>query len=87
MESYMKYLVYILYSPSKDRYYIGQTQDIEDRMLRHNSGRSKSTKYGLPWILVYTKEFDSRSTAMLYEKKLKSEKSREYLEEMIKNTG
>ena len=79
----MKYYVYILYSPSKDRYYIGQTQDIEDRILRHNTGRSKSTKYGIPWNLVYIKEFGTRSEAMIYENKLKSEKSKKYIDELI----
>ena len=82
----MKYKVYILYSSSKDRYYIGQTNNIEDRIKRHNSGRSKATKYGMPWKLVYTKGFETRSEAMLYEMKLKSEKSREYIEELIKCT-
>ena len=79
----MKYNVYILHSLSKDRYYIGQTQDIEDRIIRHNSGRSKSTKYGIPWKLVYKKEFGTRSEAMIYENKLKSEKSKKYIDELI----
>ncbi|HDP66927.1 MAG TPA: GIY-YIG nuclease family protein, partial [Candidatus Marinimicrobia bacterium] len=31
--------VYILYSPSKDRYYVGQTNDLNRRLVEHNSGQ------------------------------------------------
>ena len=80
----MKYVVYILYSASKDKYYIGQTQDITDRMIRHNSGRSKSTKHGIPREIVYLKEFDTRSEAMIWEKELKTKKSETFIEELIR---
>ncbi|MDD5765678.1 MAG: GIY-YIG nuclease family protein [Candidatus Marinimicrobia bacterium] len=75
--------VYILYSKSKDRYYIGQTQDLANRLNEHNSGESKSTKTGVPWIVVYTKEFQTRSEAMIYENQLKSLKNRKIIEELI----
>jgi len=79
----MAIMVYILYSPSKDRYYIGQTQDLANRLNEHNSGESKSTRAGIPWKVVYTKEFQTRSEAMIYENRLKSLKSRKILEELI----
>ncbi|WP_255777970.1 GIY-YIG nuclease family protein, partial [Mariniradius sediminis] len=31
------YFVYILYSPSTGSYYIGQTMDLENRLIQHNS--------------------------------------------------
>ncbi len=68
--------VYILYSSYVDQYYVGHTQNIEDRLSRHNSGRSLSTKKGKPWILVYTETFETRSEAMLREKAIKQMKSR-----------
>ncbi|WP_410266623.1 GIY-YIG nuclease family protein [Cyclobacterium sp.] len=39
----MENFVYILYSASLDRFYVGQTQDLETRLQRHNSGRNKSS--------------------------------------------
>ncbi|MFW6249215.1 MAG: GIY-YIG nuclease family protein [Bacteroidota bacterium] len=33
----MAFIVYILYSKSKDKYYIGQTNDLERRFHEHNS--------------------------------------------------
>jgi putative endonuclease len=77
--------VYILYSSHLDQYYVGHTQNIEDRLSRHNSGRSLSTKKGKPWILVYTETFETRSEAMLREKAIKQMKSRTYLEQIIQN--
>ncbi|MBX3255554.1 MAG: GIY-YIG nuclease family protein, partial [Chitinophagaceae bacterium] len=40
----MPYTVYILYSSTLDQYYIGHTQDMADRIFRHNNSGSKSTK-------------------------------------------
>jgi putative endonuclease len=58
---------------------------MEDRLSRHNSGRSLSTKKGKPWNLVYTETFETRSEAMLREKAIKKMKSRTYLEQLIQN--
>ena len=81
------YYVYILHSNSKNKYYVGHTQDITDRMTRHNGGRSKSTKYGIPWDLVYLKSFATKSEAVKGEIKIKSMKSKEYIEELIRSDG
>jgi putative endonuclease len=75
---------YILYSISKDRFYIGHTANLEDRIKRHNSGRSKSTKYGIPWEIVYTKEFTSQAEAYQFEMHIKSKKSRNFINRLIK---
>jgi hypothetical protein len=40
--------VYILYSTSKDKYYIGQTDCLERRVKEHSSGLCISTKAGRP---------------------------------------
>jgi putative endonuclease len=78
----MKFFVYILYSPTLDRYYVGQTQDLEERLGRHNSGRNKSTKGGIPWTMVHFQEFSSRNEAMERERKVKNIGSRRYLEQL-----
>ena len=79
------FIVYILYSSHVDQYYVGHTQNIDDRLSRHNSGRSLSTKKGKPWILVYTETFETRSEAMLREKAIKQMKSRTYLKQLIQD--
>lgn len=77
------YYVYMLYSAIVDRYYVGQTSNLEERLKRHNQGRSKYTKSGIPWKLVYKESFETRSDAMSREMKLKQSKSREHLVQVI----
>jgi putative endonuclease len=76
----MDYFVYILYSPSLDRYYVGQTKDIEERLERHNAGRNKSTKGGIPWEMVHFEKFPDRPSAVRQEKLIKNLGSRRYLQ-------
>jgi putative endonuclease len=72
----MNYSVYILYSEKHDRYYVGQTNNLVDRLHRHNSGYVKSTKPFRPWKLASHIDFDDRKSAVAFEKKIKSYKSR-----------
>mgnify|MGYP006289285099 CR=1 FL=1 len=80
---FMEYFVYILYSQSKGRYYVGSTGNLEDRMTRHKQGRSKATKAGRPWQLVFKKQFQDRSSAYQYEMYIKKQKSSRYIEQLI----
>ena len=79
--------VYILYSPSIDTYYIGSTANLEDRIKRHNSGRSTYTKRGIPWQIVYTKEFSTKAEACREECRIKAEKSRKYIEQLLSHNA
>jgi len=73
----MAYLVYILKSTKDNKYYIGQTSDVEQRLNAHNNGSVPSTKNRRPLILIFQKEFSLRSDAMKYEKHLKQYKNTE----------
>ena len=81
------FYTYILYSEKLDSYYTGSTSKIEDRILRHNSGRSIYTKRGIPWKLVYSKTYNSKSEAFKAEMYIKSQKSRLYIEQLIGGSG
>ena len=70
------FFVYILKSTSRGSYYIGQTSDLESRLSRHNAGRNRSTKSGVPCIVLYWKEYETRSEAVVMERQLKSLKKR-----------
>jgi putative endonuclease len=80
----MFYYTYILYSQSRDRYYIGSTTNLEQRLIRHNAGATPSTKAGRPWVIVYTEAFDSKTEALKRENYLKRMKSRSFIENLIK---
>lgn len=79
----MKYYVYILYSQLKNRYYIGYTHNPEERLIEHNLGATTSTRPGRPWTLVYTEEFEDKSSAIKREAEIKRMKSRKYIESLI----
>ena len=58
------FYLYILYSKSLDQYYIGHSENLEDRLYGHNNSGSKSIKKANDWIVVYKEEFLTRSEAM-----------------------
>ena len=68
----MSYYVYILFSPSTDSYYKGQTSDLQDRLNRHNNKQEKATRNGVPWYLMWSTEKETRSEALILERKLKN---------------
>jgi putative endonuclease len=80
----MSHWVYIIYSESADSYYKGQTDNLLDRIKRHNNGWEKATKHGIPWKLMWSAEKADRSSAMKLEKKLKN-LTRDRLIKFMKN--
>jgi putative endonuclease len=66
------YFVYILYSKKFNRFYKGQTENIEARLKKHNDGQVPSTKPFIPFELVIFFEKETREEALLLEKKLKN---------------
>jgi len=76
------FTVYILYSSSTQKYYTGQTQNLENRMVEHNSGETTSIKNGIPWVIVWSKEVETRAEAMQLEKKIKSRGARRFIEDI-----
>ena len=81
----MPYFVYILKSLQNGSYYIGSTNDLEDRFKRHNEGRVSYTKSKRPWELVYSEEHPDRSSVMKRENAIKRRKSAQFIEVLIKN--
>ena len=75
---FMPFVVYIIYSPSLDQYYIGHSENMEDRLFRHNNSGSKSTKKANDWELVYTEIFPTKSETTKRELEIKKKKSRKY---------
>jgi putative endonuclease len=77
------YYTYIIESITSEKLYIGQTNNLTDRIKRHNTNQNKFTKNKGPWKLIYSKEFGSRSEAVKFEMKLKSIKNKSYLLEKL----
>jgi len=79
----MAFYVYIIQSELDRSYYIGSTQDLDERLRRHNQGRSTYTKAKRPWKLVYYEEFIDRSSAMKREREIKRQRSKKFIEALV----
>jgi putative endonuclease len=82
------FYIYILYSETADKYYIGQTEDVQRRLFQHNNPleAQKFTAKCIPWKLpLYFKVNENRGDAMRVEKFIKSQKSRNFILELIRN--
>lgn len=77
------YFTYILQSEKDKSYYIGSTNDIEKRVIKHNKGYSQYTKSKRPWKLVHKEEYNTLSEARKRESYLKSLKSKIAIEKLI----
>ncbi len=80
------YYVYVIYSKALDKIYKGCTNNLRDRIDKHNKGRVKTTKSGIPWELIYYEAFVNKSDARKEELFLKSGKGRERLKYLLENT-
>ncbi len=67
----MWHYTYILEN-AKGYQYVGLTDDIVDRLERHNRGEIPSTAKYRPWHMASFTAFPSREQASAYEKYLKS---------------
>jgi putative endonuclease len=67
----MAYYVYILQSELDESFYIGSTQNLDERMQRHNQGRFVYTKAKRPWKLVYFEKYPDRSSVVERENQIK----------------
>ena len=81
------YFVYILYSFSIHKFYVGQTSDIQSRVQRHNQGGEKYTSKGIPWTLLWSTAKGTRKEAINLEQKLKNLSQERLFGLMMKYNG
>ena len=72
-------------SPGIKKTYVGYTNNIQNRLDKHNSNKGAKSTKGYKWLLIYSKKFKSKKEAMSFEYKLKKNKSlrKEILEKSI----
>ncbi len=73
------FFVYVLRSTVNGNFYVGMTENITARLLRHNKGENKSTKAHRPWELFFSESFDTRVEARKREVYLKAGSGKEYI--------
>jgi len=76
--------IYLLLSKKTGKWYIGLTEDMQKRILKHNAGENRSTRYGIPWKLVYCEIGLNKKDAQARERYFKSGLGRKYLKNRLK---
>jgi putative endonuclease len=76
------YYVYIIESQKSGIFYKGSTSDYDRRLDEHNEGINHYTRGKGPWKLIFVQQFETKSEALLKEKKLKR-CNKEYLKWLV----
>ena len=61
-------------TPGVKKTYVGYTNNLNLRLSKHNSNKGAKSTKGYKWILIYSKKFKSKNSAMSYEYKLKKDR-------------
>ncbi len=61
---------------NKKKTYVGYTNNINNRLSKHNLNKGARSTKGYKWELVYKKRFNSKNKALSYEYKLKNDRKK-----------
>ncbi len=79
----MRFYLYILYSRLLNKYYVGHTSNIEERLKSHLYNHLGFTSRAKDWVLVYSEGFSKKTDAQARELQIKKWKSRLMIEKLI----
>ena len=74
---------YVLRSQRTGRYYIRSTDNLEQRLIYHNTNKTRYTRGKGPWHLAWSELHSSRAEVVKREREIKGWKSRPYMERML----
>jgi len=80
------YTVYALYNKEHGKIYIGQTQNLQNRLGLHNQAtfrNSFTARFSGDWVVIYSEQAPDRKVALQREKALKSFRGREFVRKHI----
>ena len=78
------FYTYIIFSEILNKYYIGSTTNIEERLVKHNHNHKGFTGNKSDWKIVYFEEYMIKTDALKRELQIKKWKSRIKIEKLIK---
>jgi putative endonuclease len=83
----MSHFLYILFSKSKGKYYVGETHNLTERLLRHNNHTydNSFTKIANDWEVTLAFECINKTDALYLEGFIKRMKSKIFVEKIILN--
>ena len=81
------WFVYAIVSLKNRQIYVGMSQNIERRIIEHNSGHTKSTRAYIPWELFFTENANGSKQARSREKYWKSGIGKEKLKIILSTSN
>jgi putative endonuclease len=79
----VNFYVYILYSPSLDTFYIGSSENPQNRLKKHLANHKGFTAKAKDWVICYAELFPSKILALKREKQLKGWKNKTRIRQLI----
>ena len=72
------YFVYMLKTTGllKIKTYVGYTNNLKERLIKHNSNKGAKATKGYKWEIIFKKKFQDKRKAMSYEYKLKKDRKK-----------
>ena len=85
----MSHYLYILYSKTCKKYYVGETHNVNERISKHNLHEYSNSysKITNDWELILSYECVNRNDALFIEKFIKKMKSKVFIEKIILNSN
>lgn len=80
------FVVYALYNKRANKIYIGQSNNIDERIKLHNKQffkNSFTSRFKGEWEIIYKEEVKTRQEALKREKQLKSYQGRKFIKKFI----
>jgi putative endonuclease len=75
----LMFIVFAIKSETRNYIYVGLTQNLDERLKRHNRGYERTTKPYRPFKMIHKEVFATRAEAREREKYLKSGIGKEFL--------
>ncbi len=83
----MEFAVYILYSYSADKFYIGYSGSLIERFRWHNKAKKGFTLRYRPWSMIHVEFYSTKEEALGREKKLKGGQGRKWIKTHFDKTS
>lgn len=80
------YTVYAIYNEKHKKIYVGQTKNLNERLILHNNHvfyKGFTTRFDGEWKIIYSEIQASREESLRREKQLKSYQGRQFIKKFI----
>ena len=82
----LHYCVYVLISQKDNRFYIGYTTNLHNRLISHETGQSIATAARRPFLLLFCEYYLSKHDATRREKYFKTTIGKKMLRLMLRDS-